>query len=155
MAVVEHVIIAPGDWAQVMANLHDRGYTFTESALKYVVNFCFAGGHQIFQSFTRRSVFPIIGRRFSQLPCVCNFTFSTTFCRLSLTCATTCLDILDPTHSLAVKSKAMAATVWDDQAHLCLLQGIFQHVTFTSDEWAKILAYTQERGYNYSSSAAM
>jgi hypothetical protein len=36
LAIVEHMKLAPEDWAQVMANLHGRGYTFTESALKYV-----------------------------------------------------------------------------------------------------------------------
>lgn len=36
IAVVDHVKMAPGDWAGVMANLHGRGYTFTENALKYV-----------------------------------------------------------------------------------------------------------------------
>lgn len=36
LAFVEHTKPAPGDWAQVMAYLHGRGYTFTESALKYV-----------------------------------------------------------------------------------------------------------------------
>jgi hypothetical protein len=45
--------------------------------------------------------------------------------------------------------------VWDDAAHLCLLQAVFTHVTFTAEEWHKILGYTEARGYNYSAGAAV
>jgi len=47
------------------------------------------------------------------------------------------------------------ATVWDEAAHLCLLQGVFVNVTFTAEEWQRILKYTEDRGYGYTSGAAM
>jgi hypothetical protein len=47
------------------------------------------------------------------------------------------------------------ATVWDEAAHLCLLQAVVVNGTFTKEDWAKILQYTKDRGYDYTESAAM
>jgi hypothetical protein len=55
--------------------------------------------------------------------------------------------------TMAPESKPQ--TIRDDAAHLCFLNAISVHISFTSEEWGKILAYNRERGYNYTSGAAM
>ena len=51
--------------------------------------------------------------------------------------------------------RTMPVTIWDGAAHLCLLQAVFDSLTFTSDEWEKILKFTRDRGYEYTSGAAV
>lgn len=46
-------------------------------------------------------------------------------------------------------------TIWDNPAHVCLLQAIVTNVTFKPEEWERILEYTQKRGYSYTSGAVV
>ena len=52
---------------------------------------------------------------------------------------------------MATPSKA---TVWDDRAHLILLQAIVQEASINAPEWDRIIQYTRQFGYNYTMGAA-
>ncbi|KAB5585788.1 hypothetical protein GE09DRAFT_38380 [Coniochaeta sp. 2T2.1] len=151
IALVDHVKPAPGDWAGVMAALHAQDFTFTESALKYV---CWLSGTGwvSFLALPYR-VEPLVFTRFpstlsqsSQPPPLTYPIISHILFRL----------LLPTLHLISLLHlSTMPATVWDGAAHLCLLQAVFDSVSFTLEEWDKILKFTRDRGYEYTSGAAV
>lgn len=103
-------------------------------------------GQAVFRAFTlrRSSIFWLFSRSFVASSTSQRLYYFTSF-------HNNFVFNLHPAHSI----KPIMTTVWDEAAHLCLLQAVFHNVTFTSEEWQRILQFTKERGYNYTSGAAV
>lgn len=50
---------------------------------------------------------------------------------------------------------ASKPTVWDADAHLALLQAVIAEAPPSAPEWERILEFVAQRGYIYTSSAAL
>lgn len=166
MEVVEY--IPNSDWKVIVGRLHQKGFTFSLSALLYV-SLCSPFAQMEESSHIRflcRFCFPSVSPPSTVTPFFPSQNIISNSLRIPYSLplpSNTLLQQRKRTATRPTKQSStsptvffkMAPTNWDHDAHLALLQAVMAKAPPSQAEWDQILEEVGRKGYVYTSGAAM